>query len=591
MNKQLIAGSRWLDGDRIVEIDGPLGAKKVQVRDVQTGRLLPAVIETLRPISDKSKLSDPQLVSQDEWDRALALANAFAAYVTGNFPHQVADELAKRFGIGKRQLMRQLEKYRPMRRTSALVRQRAGRPLGLRLLAPEIERIIQHVIRKYYAVREPVSKAEVCERSRLICRKLGLPQPDPKTINTRIKDHDAADLAYKQSGSKAARQRFQARPGKFVADSVLGVVQIDHTLADILLVADDDPTCVIGRPWLTLAIDVATRAVVGYYLSMHAPSAVSVAMCVAHLILPKSENDLEPDLWPMHGLPTCILVDNGKDLRSTAFQRGCEQYGIELKWRPVRTPHYGAHIERLMGTFMRRVHTLPGTTFSNAKQRGDYPSESKACLTLSDFRAWLVEQICHGYHVRRHRGIGMPPLVAWERAFTSEDGNSIQPPAPIDNKALRRDFYPFVYRRMQRTGVHFKRSRYWHPDLALLVHPECQVQVHYHPEDSSRVWVRADDDLLIETPAVAGVALGEGKRVVLDEADKARIDDLKQKGYDRMDTIRDGALHRKRKHQHAIKRESKQEKSQSRKVQQSGATSRPPVPLNRGAIVAEVLDS
>lgn len=35
-------------------------------------------------------------------------------------------------------------------------------------------------------------------------------------------------------------------------------------------------------------------------------------MCVAHVMLPKAENDIEPDLWPMYGTPEAILVDNGK---------------------------------------------------------------------------------------------------------------------------------------------------------------------------------------------------------------------------------------------------------------------------------------
>lgn len=98
----------------------------------------------------------------------------------------------------------------------------------------------------------------------------------------------------------------------------------------------------------------------------------------------------------MYGRPDCILVDNGSDLTSQAFQRGCSQHGIELRWRPPGQPHYGGHIERLMGTVMTEVHELPGTTFSRSKQRGDYASEKRACLTLADLREWLIERICRG---------------------------------------------------------------------------------------------------------------------------------------------------------------------------------------------------
>lgn len=592
MQTQLTIGSRWLCDDRIVEIDGPLSLHQVQVRDTGTGNLLPAAIEMLRPIPASQRGTEPSVVPQAQWDGALTLAKGLEPYVIGRLPLQVARKLAQQFDISVRQIQRWMARYRECQQTTALVPRHGGRPSGLRLLDPRVEQLIQHVISKHYARREAASQTEVCERVRLMCQRLQLSPPNPKTIVSRIRAEDSFHLALKRQGAKAARQRFEPRPGKLTAERALGLIQIDHTRADINLVADDDPTRVIGRPWLTLAIDVATRAVVGYYLSMDAPSAISVAMCVAHIMLPKAENDMESALWPMYGTPETILVDNGKDLRSFAFRRGCEQHGIDLQWRPVAEPHYGAHIERLMGTFMRRVHTLPGTTFSNVKQRGDYPSERKACLTLGDFRAWLVEQICRGYHVRHHRGLGMPPLVAWERSFQDEDGHCVLPPAPMERSTLRRDFYPFVYRRLQRTGVQFAQSRYWNPALAPLIHPTRMVKVHYHPDNPACVWVRADDDILIEVAVVAGVALGEAQRAKLDESEQARLDAIKLLGYDRGDAIRNGAERRKRQHGRGQATSSAIKQKRQRRVPASGPLpARPPVPLSRISVRTEVLDS
>ncbi|MCP1375162.1 Mu transposase C-terminal domain-containing protein [Dyella lutea] len=592
MQTQLTVGSRWLCGDRIVEIDGPLSLYQVQVRDAGTGNLLPVAIGTLKPIPTSRRDAEPSVVPQAEWDRARAIAKALAPYVADHLPRQVADELAEQFDVCLRQIRRWLARYRQNQQTTALVPRSGGRPRGLRLLDPQVEQLIQHVISKHYARREAASQSEVCERIRLMCQRLQRSPPARKTIVSRIRAEDSFHLALKRQGSKAARQQFEPRPGKLTAERALRLIQIDHTRADINLVADDDPTRVIGRPWLTLAIDVATRAVAGYYLSMETPSAISVAMCVAHMMLPKAENDIESGLWPMYGTPEAILVDNGKDLRSLAFQRGCEQHGIDLKWRPVAEPHYGAHIERLMGTFMRRVHTLPGTTFSNVKQRGDYPSESKACLTLADFRAWVIEQICRGYHVRHHRGLGMPPLVAWERSFQDENGHCVLPAAPMERSTLRRDFYPFVHRRLQRTGVQFAQSRYWNPALAPLIHPNRVVKVHYHPDNPACVWVRADDDILIEATVVAGVALGEGKRATLDGSEQARLDAIKLLGYDRSDAVRTEAERGKRQHGRSQATSSAAKQKRQRRVTASGSTTtRPQVPLSRASVRAEVLDS
>jgi putative transposase len=137
-------------------------------------------------------------------------------------------------------------------------------------------------------------------------------------------------------------------------------VQIDHTLVDVIVV-DSATRTPIQRPWLTLAIDVYSRCVVGFYLSLEPPSATSVAMCILHTALPKAPwlaaRKID-ETWPIQGIMKRLHLDNAKEFRSEALRRGCEQYGIEIDFRPVRTPHYGGHIERLIGTMMGQVHLL-----------------------------------------------------------------------------------------------------------------------------------------------------------------------------------------------------------------------------------------
>jgi hypothetical protein len=53
--------------------------------------------------------------------------------------------------------------------------------------------------------------------------------------------------------------------------------------------------------------------------------------------------------------------------------------------RPVARPHFGGHIERLIGTLMGPVHLLPGSTDASPHARGGYDSEREARLTLPEF--------------------------------------------------------------------------------------------------------------------------------------------------------------------------------------------------------------
>ncbi|WP_246726163.1 transposase family protein [Rhizobium lusitanum] len=80
--------------------------------------------------------------------------------------------------------------------------------------------------------------------------------------------------------------------------------------------------------------------------------------------------------WPVAGLPDMVHVDNDADFRSRAFKRGCEDAGIAIDWRPPGEPRFGGHIEHLIGTQMGRLHLLPGTTFSNERELGDYNSNA-----------------------------------------------------------------------------------------------------------------------------------------------------------------------------------------------------------------------
>jgi len=149
-------------------------------------------------------------------------------------------------------------------------------------------------------------------------------------------------------------------PGRLHTSRPLEIVQIDHTKADIFVV-DEETRNPIGRRWLTLAMDVFSRMVTGFHLTMEAPSRISTSLCLLHSVYDKTtwlkarEID-EP--WPVADLPDRAHVDNGADFRSRAFKRGCENAGIAIDWRPPGTPRFGGHTERLIGTRMGRLHHL-----------------------------------------------------------------------------------------------------------------------------------------------------------------------------------------------------------------------------------------
>lgn len=237
----------------------------------------------------------------------------------------------------------------------------------------------------------------------------------------------------------------------------MSVVQIDHTPLDIIVV-DEIDRLPIGRPWLTMAIDVFSRMVTGFYISMDPPSSASVGLCLSHSVIPKDTYLSSLDVsssWPLWGLPQIVHADNAKEFRGKMLQKACEQYGIDLQWRPVATPHYGGHIERLLGTFAKEIHALPGSTFSNHNQKGDYDSDKQSALSLPELEQWLTNLVVDVYHNKFHSSISCSPLKKFEEGILGcgEKPGVGLPDRIADETKFKLDFMPFVERTVQQYGI------------------------------------------------------------------------------------------------------------------------------------------
>src|SRR5690606_13618151 len=108
--------------------------------------------------------------------------------------------------------------------------------------------------------------------------------------------------------------------------------------------------------------------------------------------------------WPCFGLPKTIVVDSGPEFHGRTFKEACLALGIDIVYCPVKKPRYKGKVERFFGTLARQhLHRIPGTTFSNIRQRGNYKSESEAVMTLADLKASIIKWIVDFYSQSVHR--------------------------------------------------------------------------------------------------------------------------------------------------------------------------------------------
>src|SRR5690606_8380868 len=126
------------------------------------------------------------------------------------------------------------------------------RDKGQAKLAPEVDKIVNDTIESFYLTPQKRKPSKVIREIEKLCAKARLKAPHGNTVRQRIKALDAFKKTKAREGSKAARDGYAPIKGPFPgADKPLSVVQVDHTLVDIILV-DDIHRLPIGRPWLTL---------------------------------------------------------------------------------------------------------------------------------------------------------------------------------------------------------------------------------------------------------------------------------------------------------------------------------------------------
>ena len=231
------------------------------------------------------------------------------------------EEHALKLGCSKRTLERVVRRILSVNTVSALASERSGRRDGTRLLDPRVETVVAKHLDEHWLVGNRPRLSDVIDGIQAQCRKDGAPVPCAATIRKRAASLDAYRVVSCREGSKVAKYKLKAMVGHIHAALALQQVQIDHTLADVILVSEFDRTVSIGRPWVTFAIDVATRMVVGVYVTLDSPSSISVAMCLAIALLPK-ESYLDAlgvtGRWPCQGIMHCVHMDNGREFHGDA---------------------------------------------------------------------------------------------------------------------------------------------------------------------------------------------------------------------------------------------------------------------------------
>ncbi|AXK38409.1 Mu transposase C-terminal domain-containing protein [Crenobacter cavernae] len=512
---RLLPGLVVYDAERRYVVVDLLNATTVLVEDDHGQRHTRPAAELqpdLSPAHGDRPHRDLLTIPREEWECACEIASALQPLVEkgrGQRTRADVNALAERLHKHPATVYRWLLDYENSGLVSSLLR-KPRKDKGERRLDPQVEDVIKSCIETFYLTSQRRTPAKTAFEVRKRCLAAGLTPPDPNTVRNRILAIDESLRVRKREGYKAANEKFQPILGSFPgADYPLAVVQIDHTPMDVIVV-DDVHRLPIGRPYLTLAVDVFSKMVMGFYISLDPAGALSTGLCLSRAILGKEAylqhlgiDDLD---WSCWGLMRTIHTDNAKEFRGTMLGRAAQEYGIIAQRRPKGRPQYGGHVERAFRTYMGEVHNeLPGTTFSNPRMRRDYDAEGRAVMTLDALEIWFTRFLLGCYHQRPHKGNdGRSPQSQWELGLLGNGSTVLGRGIPArypDEERLRLDFLPYAERTVQEYGIAFEGVTYWSDALRRLVHAKDpasqklkrQFVCRYDPRDLSRIWLFEPD--------------------------------------------------------------------------------------------------
>ena len=322
-----------------------------------------------------------------------------------------------------------------------------------------------------------------------------LTTPSARTIYRQIKNLDAYTVMVNREGLGVANSKFALNFSGMQVRCPMEVLQIDEWKLDVLALAitsgriKDLTKAQIKalkkvRLWAVVVIDCATRCIVGFAITRN-PGVEAALRAVEMTTMDKTEIAAfhgAQGKWNQSGLGRSIESDNGEWFISNAFQQPVTDIGMGLKNTVASVACLRGHVERVFGTWSNSVmEELPGRTFRNVVEKGDYKPSENACLTEDEITSIMVRFIVDVYHNLPHEGLGgETPARAWDR-LTSIYGVDLPP----DGYARRAAFGLPGQRRIGNHGINLFGIEYTSPlvQSIFLSKGKTNVDVRVDPKD------------------------------------------------------------------------------------------------------------
>ena len=257
------------------------------------------------------------------------------------------------------------------------------------------------------------------------------------------------------------------------------------------------------RPWLCVAVDVASKVFLGMRMGVGADTVLALEtleMVVStKKALAETAGALAP--WDFCGNPETVVTDQGAALLSKAVRGAIIALEAEPDSPPAGLAHLRGTMERAFKTAgMQALAPFPGRTFGSIRERGDYNPRDRAVLEIQELCQVLVRWVVDVYHQSPHAGLGgETPANAWARLV--KKFGIIPPP---DRHTRRAIFGIPLKRALTPRGVRVLALHYNCVELQehRRRHGDCALDVRVDPLDLGHVSVRLGDAGWLAVPCM-----------------------------------------------------------------------------------------
>jgi hypothetical protein len=295
--------------------------------------------------------------------------------------------------------------------------------------------IYRTVVRKHYSVQGADGKLKM--------RPLG-ERPSPAQVLYLLDKHQSLESVLRRKhGDDNFENNVQPKTGsaRNYANGVGQYYEIDSTIPDVWICAEDNPATVIGKATLYLIVDVYSRLIVGFHLTLDSPSWSSALEAMMSLVEDKRELckrwgfEYRDEDWLAHGVwPAFFRADRGPEFTghdSDTIAEGLETGLINVPRR--RAPRKGT-VEctfKLVHVPLKD-HVGGYTLAADIGKRQTDDGKGEATRTLKSVGQEILAAIrLHNQKVHKrvelpaadiYRGLQPIPSAMWKRDYEERSG-------------------------------------------------------------------------------------------------------------------------------------------------------------------------